>query len=46
MNGLETMSISKDGEEKNIIHGFLNDCDKVLIVHLKFDLDNVDFNKC
>ena len=36
----------KDVAEENIIKGFQKDCEKILIVHQKFDLDNVYCKKC
>ena len=36
----------KDVVEENIIKGFQKDCEKILIVHQKFDHDNVYCKKC
>ena len=38
--------ITKDIIEENIIKGYQNDCEKILVVHKKFDLDNVVCKQC
>jgi hypothetical protein len=39
-----TKAFPKNVIEENIIKGYQNDCEKFLIVHQKFELDDVDYN--
>ena len=43
---LKTQAFPKDVIEENIIKGYQNDCETILLVHQKFELDDVVCNIC
>ena len=42
----KSQTITKDMVEEKILKGYENDCKRILMIHNKFDLDDVNCNKC